>query len=91
MYKYRDLEREKSSEAGKRTIVSHTIEVSTLGFISDIKQFTSALKLPHFPIELMKSIVLKVLSSSHSIYCKRNSNELVNVDPTIAQKFHILL
>ena len=39
--KYRLLGDDKTSFAGNRPVISHTVEVSTLGLASDTKDFTS--------------------------------------------------
>ena len=62
--KYKDIGRSGSTLAGNRKIVPHFIEVSTLGFIADISDFTKALKIPIMPDNLKRSIVIAALKSS---------------------------
>ena len=50
--KYRLLGDDKTSFTGTRAVLSHTMEVSTLGLASDTKDFTSATKLPDVPNSL---------------------------------------
>jgi len=76
--KYRLLCDDKSSFAGNRSVISHTVEISTLGIVSDTKAFTFATKLPDVPASLWHSVACQALSSSFSIYCTRNSG----VDPS---------
>ena len=71
--KYKDIGRYGSTLAGNRKIVPHFMEVSTLGFIADISDFTKALKIPMMPDNLKRSIVIAALKSSFSIYCNRNN------------------
>ena len=56
-----------------RKIVPHFIEVSTLGFIADISDFTKALKITMMPDDSKRSIVIAALKFSFSIYCSRNN------------------
>ena len=47
------------------------IEVSTLGLIADISDFTNALKIPIMPDDLKRSIVIAALKSSFGIYLQQ--------------------
>ena len=68
-----------SFNVGNRLVISHTMEVSTLGLASDTKDFTSATKLPDVPNSLWHSVAnCQALSSSFGIYCTRNSNDDIN-------------
>jgi len=71
--KYRNISDCGSSLAGNRKIVPHTIEISTLGFISNISDFTKAVHIPQLPNSLKHSIVSTVLQRSFGIYCNRNN------------------
>ena len=71
--KYRLLDKATTSQSGGRKTFTHTIEVSTLGFVSNMLDFTKSLKLA-LPITLKKSIILTVLKSSFKIYCERNQS-----------------
>jgi hypothetical protein len=50
-----------------------TLEVSNLGFISDITDFIKSANLPKLPIALKRSIIIKAINSSFNIYCNRNN------------------
>jgi len=50
-----------------------TIEISTLGFISDFKHFQSAMALPPFTMTLHNAIINSVLNDSYNIYKLRNT------------------
>ena len=52
----------------------HTVEVSTLGFVSNLSEFTTIANLPKVPIDLFHSIASIALNCSYAIYCNRNSN-----------------
>ena len=73
-YKYIGLNR--STLAGNRTIVCHSIEISTLGFISNICDFTKAVQIPNMPDDLKRTIVKTVLKFSFDIYCNRNNTAM---------------
>ena len=73
--KYRLLGDDKTSFAGNRLVISHTVEVSTLGLASDTKDFMSATKLPDVPNSLWHSVACQTLSPSFGINCTRNSND----------------
>ena len=55
---YRLLDDDKTSFAGNRSVTSHTVEVSTLGIVSDTKVFTSATKLLDVPASLCQTFQL---------------------------------
>ena len=78
--KYRLLDDDKTSSAGNRSVTRHTVEVSTLGIVSDTKVFTSATKLPDVPASLWHSVARQALSSSFGIYCTRNSSDDPNTN-----------
>ena len=69
------LDDDKTSFADNRSVTSHTVEVSTLGIVSDTKVFTSITKLPDVPASLWRSLACQALSSSFGIYCTRNSSD----------------
>ena len=73
--KYRLLGEDKTSFAGNRSVINHTVEISTLGLVSDTKDFTLATKLPAAPASLWHSVACQALSSSFGIYCTRNSTD----------------
>ena len=82
----RDYKREKykniadfcSTLAGIRKVHSHTIEISTLGFISNINDFTKLISVCHMPVQLKQEIISTVLKSSFSIYSNRNNAAMIN-------------
>ena len=78
--------------AGNRKIVLHFIEVSTLGFIPDMSDFTKALQIPMMPDNLKRSIVSAIVSaalkSAFSIYCNCNSNNAA-IDVTVPRTWFI--
>ena len=69
--KYKDIGRSGSTSAGNGKIFPRFLEVSTLGFIADISDFTKALQIPMTPDNLKRSIVIATLKSSFSIYCRQ--------------------
>ena len=52
---------------------SYTIEISTLGFISDISKFCHSHLGRHMPAETECKILSIVVSNSFQIYCNRNN------------------
>jgi len=74
--KYKDIAQHGSTLAGNRRIVCHSIEISTLGFISNISDFTKAAQIAIMPDDLKRSIVKTVVNSSFNIYCNRNNSAL---------------
>ena len=71
--KYRDLGNCGTPRIAGKTVACHSIEVSTLGFISSCVGFTEANKLPRLPMEVKQKIIRSVLNNSFKIYCSRNS------------------
>ena len=70
--KYKNIASCGSSLAGNRKVVSHFIEISTLGFISSCSDFTRAVNIEAMSAALKHSIVKSAVKSSLDIYCKRN-------------------
>ena len=62
---------------GNRKVYSHTIEISTLGFISNINDFTKLIGVGHMPVQLRQDIST-VLKSSFAIYSNRNNAAMIN-------------
>ena len=54
-----------STLTGNEKVHSHTIEISTLGFISNINDFTKLIGVSHMPIHFKQEIILTVLKSSY--------------------------
>ena len=71
--KYKDLHKDRSSLIASKTISSHTIEVSTLGFISDLPNFSAANNISVLPVTVKQAIVHCAVKRSFDIYCSRNS------------------
>ena len=74
--KYLNIAKFGSSLAGNRKIVPYFIEVSTLGFISNVSDFTNAVNIPNVPDALKHNIISTALKSSFGIYCNRNNAAL---------------
>lgn len=72
--KYSDLAKSSSTLIADKSIYSFTIEVSTLGFISNVSDFLAANALPQLPLDLKRSIIRSVTNSSFKIYLNRNSS-----------------
>ena len=70
--KYKNIRDFGSTLAGHRKIICYTIEISTLGFISNIHEFTKAVHIPNLSVPLKHALVSTVLKSSFDIYCSRN-------------------
>ena len=52
---------------------NHSIEVTTLGFISDCSSFTCNIGIKLMPNSIKSALFRSVISDSYSIYCSRNS------------------
>jgi hypothetical protein len=74
--KYKDIALHRSTLAGNRKVVSHYIEVSTIGFIANLSDFTKAVQIPNMPDDLKRTIVTAVIKSSFSIYSNRNNSTI---------------
>ena len=59
-----------------------TVEVSVLGFISDLKTFTKAAKLPDITTTTRSALSLKAIASSYDIYKQRNCPSISELNPT---------
>ena len=57
---------------------SHTIEISTLGFISNINDFIKLIGVCHMPIHVKQEIISTVLKSSFAIYSNWNNAAMIN-------------
>ena len=71
--KYRLLRSDISSVVGGRNLLTHTVEISTLGFVSDTEKFKKAIGVLNIPNDLINAIAAQALRSSFSIYCDRNN------------------
>ena len=63
MCKYKNIADFCSTLARNRNVYSHIIEISTLGFISNINDFTK-FNVFHMPVQLKQEITSTVLKSS---------------------------
>ena len=77
--KYKNIENFGSVLAGNRKIYSHTVEISTLGFISNISDFTKLINVPSMTIPLKQALISTVLKSSFAIYSNRNNAAIIDV------------
>ena len=59
-------------------VYSHTIEISTLGFISNINDLTKLVGVCQVPVQLKQEIISTVLKSSFAIYSNRNNAAMIN-------------
>ena len=73
--KYIDIKNHIKPEYAHFNIELFTIEISVLGFISDCRVFCESLGIGNMPKHVLSSIIRSALSSSHNIYCLRNSEE----------------
>ena len=71
--KYVHLASAMTSAACRGDIETHTIEVSTLGFLSNVLDFTKSVNVPKLPRSLIQSIIHSVIHDSFIIYCNRNT------------------
>ena len=76
--KYKNIADFGSTLAGNRKIYSQTIEISTLGFISNINDFTKLIGVSNMPVQLKQAIVSTVLRSSFTIYSNRNNAAIID-------------
>ena len=71
--KYKNLSQSLQPNFSKCEIRIFTIEVSTLGFVSDCKHFQSAMALPPLTRNVHNAIINSVLNDSYNIYRLRNT------------------
>ena len=74
MNKYKDINLHLQPKYKKHRLQVFTIEISVLGFISNLNDFCTFFKIPNMPISLKTEILKTVIINSYNIYCKRNSN-----------------
>ena len=76
-YYYKDVNLHLRPKYKKHRLQVFTIEISVLGFISNLNDFCTFFKIPNMPIslktEIIKTVIVNIYSS-YNIYCKRNSN-----------------
>src|SRR6218665_1463851 len=72
--KCKNLKHNLLPEYAKYNLAHYTIEVTSLGFISDISDFCSLnLVTDKMPVHVEQALFRSVISSSYSIYCSRNA------------------
>lgn len=76
--KYKNLSHHLNNEYKHYTIRLFTLEVSTLGFVSDTDEFTTALGLSKLPNNIIQTIIRQALFNSFTIYCDRNNGTVAN-------------
>ena len=59
-----------------------TVEVSVLGFVSDLKTFTKAAELPDLTTTTRSALSMKAITSSYDIYKQRNCPSISELNPT---------
>ena len=71
--KYKNLSSHLLPSISTSPLKNFTIEVTTLGLISDISPFLKLLNLGKFSSDLIDQIRNSVISNSYNIYCSRNT------------------
>ena len=71
--KYKNLDTHLLPSVAHCSLKRFTIEVTPLGFVSDISKFFKCTNLKIWPVETVKLIRESVISESYKIYCSRNS------------------
>src|SRR6218665_3192134 len=72
--KYKNLKYNLLPEYATYNLAHYTVEVTSLGFISDISDFCSLnLVTDKMPVHVEQALFRSVISSSYSIYCSRNA------------------
>ena len=70
--KYNTLYQNLLPEFSECELLNNTVEVSSLGFISDISVFSKVNLTEKMPEHVKRLIITTVISDSYSIYCSRN-------------------
>ena len=73
--KYSDFKLYLNPEFNTHKIELFSIEISVLGFISNITDFCCFAKIPDLPNHIKSKIINSVITNSFNIYCRRNSKE----------------
>ena len=71
--KYKNLHQNLKLNIPSSKLRVFTLEITVLGFISDISEFLKFAKLPKLPSTLKHSLISSVIMSSYNIYRSRNS------------------
>ena len=61
-------------ELSNYKISNHTIEITSLGFISDCASFTKQINTHPMPNSIKQAVFKSTVSDSYAIYCSRNSD-----------------
>ena len=75
MNKYLNFSHHLNSQFSKHTLKLFTVEVSVVGFMSNLAEFCTFAKLPSLPAQNKISIINSVIRNSFNIYCRQNSKE----------------
>ena len=70
--KYQNLRANLINAFSQYSVKLFTVEVSTLGFISNVNDFTKAVAISNLPFSAKSLITGKVVTSSREIYLARN-------------------
>ena len=70
--KYADIRSDIKESYSNFKITNYTIEGTTLGLISDTKQFCHDNLTNSFPVEILNQVTQTAISNSFGIYCNRN-------------------
>ena len=73
--KYKNINKCRANEFSNCTVSVFTVEVSVLGFISELSDFCFACSIPKLDKETMKKIISNVINYSYGIYNMRNSTK----------------
>jgi len=76
--KYKNLGHHLNNEYKHYNICLFTLEVSTLGFVLDTDEFTTAIGLSKLPSNVIQTIIRQALFNSFTIYCDRNNGTGAN-------------
>ena len=71
--KYENIQQHLKPEHSHSTVELFLLEISVLGFASDLSDFCKLMKLPKLPKSVYDSIFRSALYTSHNIYCLRNT------------------
>ena len=71
--KYENIKHHLKPEHSHSTVELFTLEISVLGFVSDLSEFCKSMKLPKLPRYVYDSIIRSAIYSSYNIYCLRNT------------------
>ena len=73
--KYTDLKQDLFPELSNYKISNHTIEITSLGFISDCASFTKQINIHPMPNSIKQAVFKSTVSDSYAIYCSQNSDK----------------